>query len=57
MSAATGKHIRLNRLIQAETNTCLIVAIDQGMMTLRLDGLEKVRRGDTSIEEIVRVIV
>ena len=24
MSALTGKHIRLNRLIQAETNTCLI---------------------------------
>ena len=33
------------------------VAIDQGMLTLRQDGLEKVRAGDTSIEEIVRVIV
>jgi type IV pilus assembly protein PilB len=33
------------------------VAIEQGMLTLRRDGLEKVRRGDTSIEEIVRVIV
>ena len=33
------------------------VAIDQGMMTLRQDGLEKVRAGQTSIEEIVRVIV
>ncbi|HEY3317241.1 MAG TPA: ATPase, T2SS/T4P/T4SS family [Coriobacteriia bacterium] len=33
------------------------VAVEQGMMTLRRDGLEKVRRGDTSIEEIVRVIV
>jgi len=40
MSAATGKHIRLNRLIQAETNTCLIVAIDHGMTSpVFLDGL------------------
>lgn len=33
------------------------VAIQQGMMTLRQDGLEKVRMGLTSIEEVVRVIV
>jgi len=33
------------------------VAIEQGMLTLRLDGLEKVRLGQTSIEEVVRVIV
>jgi type IV pilus assembly protein PilB len=33
------------------------VAVAQGMMTLRLDGLEKVRMGQTSIEEITRVIV
>lgn len=33
------------------------VAMAQGMMTLRQDGLEKVRMGMTSIEEIVRVIV
>jgi DhnA family fructose-bisphosphate aldolase class Ia len=40
MSAATGKQIRLNRLIQAETNTCLIVAIDHGMTSpVFLDGL------------------
>lgn len=40
MSAATGKHIRLNRLIQAETNSCLIVAIDHGMTSpVFLDGL------------------
>jgi DhnA family fructose-bisphosphate aldolase class Ia len=31
MSAVTGKKVRLNRLIQAETNTCLICAIDHGM--------------------------
>lgn len=33
------------------------VAVQEGMMTLRQDGLEKVRTGLTSIEEIVRVIV
>jgi type IV pilus assembly protein PilB len=33
------------------------IAIDQGMLTLRQDGLEKVRLGQTSIEEVVRVIV
>jgi type IV pilus assembly protein PilB len=33
------------------------VAIEQGMLTLRKDGLEKVRNGQTSIEEVVRVIV
>jgi len=33
------------------------MAIEQGMLTLRQDGLEKVRMGQTSIEEIVRVIV
>lgn len=40
MSAITGKKIRLNRLIQAESNTCLIVAIDHGMTSPKfLDGL------------------
>lgn len=33
------------------------VATSQGMLTLRQDGLEKVRLGLTSVEEIVRVIV
>jgi|SRR5579859_1014109 len=38
--SATGKRIRLNRLIQAESNTCLIVAIDHGMTSpVFLDGL------------------
>ena len=40
MSASIGKKIRLSRLIQAETNTCLICAIDHGMTSPRfLDGL------------------
>jgi type IV pilus assembly protein PilB len=33
------------------------VAIDQGMITLRSDGLEKVASGATSLEEIFRVVV
>ncbi|MDQ3941052.1 MAG: Flp pilus assembly complex ATPase component TadA [Actinomycetota bacterium] len=33
------------------------VARAQGMLTLRQDGLEKVRQGSTSIEEILRVVV
>ena len=33
------------------------IAQDQGMTTLRNDGLEKVLLGDTSIEEILRVVV
>jgi type IV pilus assembly protein PilB len=33
------------------------VAIEQGMLTLREDGLEKVRAGLTSIQEILRVVV
>ena len=31
MSSVTGKRIRLSRLIEAETSTCLIVALDHGM--------------------------
>jgi type IV pilus assembly protein PilB len=33
------------------------VAIEQGMVTLRQDGLEKVVDGQTSLEEIFRVVV
>jgi type IV pilus assembly protein PilB len=33
------------------------VATEQGMMSLRLDGMEKVRDGVTSLEEILRVVV
>jgi type IV pilus assembly protein PilB len=32
------------------------VALEQGMMTLREDGLEKVRKGQISLEEIFRVV-
>jgi DhnA family fructose-bisphosphate aldolase class Ia len=40
MSSVTGKKIRLNRLIEVETSTCLIVALDHGMTSPRfLPGL------------------
>ena len=32
------------------------VAIQQGMMTLREDGLEKARMGITSLDEVARVV-
>lgn len=44
MSNSTGKQIRLNRVIQAETNTCIICAIDHGMTSpVFLDGLYDTR--------------
>ncbi len=41
---------------RASSDTIRAVAIEQGMMTLRDDGLEKSRAGLTSIEEIARVV-
>ncbi|MCE5202697.1 MAG: Flp pilus assembly complex ATPase component TadA [Actinomycetia bacterium] len=42
---------------EATTEEIKKVAIEQGMLTLKHDGLEKVRMGLTSLEEIARVIV
>jgi type IV pilus assembly protein PilB len=41
---------------RASSETIRTVAIEQGMQTLRDDGLEKARAGQTSIEEIARVV-
>ncbi len=41
---------------RASADVIRTVAIDQGMQTLREDGLAKVRAGMTSIEEIARVV-
>ncbi|MGH2636653.1 MAG: GspE/PulE family protein [Actinomycetota bacterium] len=41
---------------RASSETIRAVAIEQGMQTLRDDGLEKARAGQTSIEEIARVV-
>ena len=51
MSASTGKAIRLSRLIQTETNTCLICAIDHGMTSPQfLDGLYDT---DARVREVI----
>jgi type IV pilus assembly protein PilB len=42
---------------EAAADKIKTVAIEQGMLTLKQDGLEKCRLGRTSVEEIVRVIV
>jgi type IV pilus assembly protein PilB len=41
---------------RASAEALKTVAIQQGMITLRDDGLEKVRMGLTSIEEVARVV-
>jgi type IV pilus assembly protein PilB len=41
---------------RASAETIKAVAVQQGMLTLRDDGLEKVRMGITSIEEVARVV-
>jgi len=41
---------------RASAESIKAVAIQQGMITLRDDGLEKVRMGITSIEEVARVV-
>ncbi|MGB4580792.1 MAG: ATPase, T2SS/T4P/T4SS family [Coriobacteriia bacterium] len=42
---------------EATAEAIRAVAVEQGMLTLKQDGLEKVRMGRTSMDEIVRVIV
>jgi type IV pilus assembly protein PilB len=42
---------------QASSEVIKKVALEQGMTTLRHDGMEKVRAGHTSLEEILRVVV
>jgi type IV pilus assembly protein PilB len=41
---------------RASADAIKVVAIQQGMMTLRDDGLEKARMGLTSLEEVARVV-
>ncbi len=41
---------------RASSESIKTVAVQQGMVTLREDGLEKVRMGNTSIEEVARVV-
>ena len=50
---------QISRLCVAGASSDVIkrTAIAEGMLTLRHDGLEKVRQGITSVEEIARVVV
>ncbi len=41
---------------RASSEAIKAVAVQQGMITLRDDGLQKVRMGNTSIEEVARVV-
>jgi type IV pilus assembly protein PilB len=41
---------------RASAEAIKAVAIQQGMITLREDGLEKCRMGMTSLEEVARVV-
>lgn len=52
-----SEEIRRLCVVDATAEQIKQVAIAEGMLTLRQDGLEKVRDGVTSIEEICRVIV
>ena len=49
----------IERLAVERTSSAIIekVAREEGMRTLRDDGLDKVLQGVTSIEEILRVVV
>jgi type IV pilus assembly protein PilB len=42
---------------EATAEEVRLKAIEQGMLTLKQDGLEKVRLGWTSLEEVMRVVV
>ncbi len=39
------------------SNEIKAVAVEQGMLTLRQDGIDKVRLGLTTLEEVLRVVV
>jgi type IV pilus assembly protein PilB len=49
----------LERLVidNASSEDMKRIALNQGMNTLRQDGMEKVAKGVTSIEEVLRVVV
>ncbi len=54
---AVGEQIERLTVERSSASTIAKVAIDEGMHTLRLDGMDKVRAGVTSLDEILRVVV
>jgi type IV pilus assembly protein PilB len=49
----------MQRLVldEASTNDIRKLAIQEGMITLRMDGLNKVKQGLSTLEEMLRVII
>jgi len=54
---AVSEEIEKLAVEHASALTISKVALEQGMITLRTDGLSKVKSGLTSMEEILRVVV
>ena len=54
---AVSEEIEKLAVEHASALTITKVALEQGMITLRNDGLSKVKLGHTSMEEILRVVV
>ncbi len=52
-----SENIRLLTLERRSTQEIKEAAVQEGMLTLRRDGLDKVKRGLTSLEEMIRVVV
>jgi type II secretory ATPase GspE/PulE/Tfp pilus assembly ATPase PilB-like protein len=50
-----SENIRPLILSRAPASTIAMKAVEQGMRTLRTDGWNKVRNGETTIEEVLRV--
>ena len=51
---AVNSAIRKAIMMEAGTDELRQVALDNGMLTLRMDGLKKVERGATTLEEVIK---
>jgi type IV pilus assembly protein PilB len=51
---AMSSELRKAIMAEAGTDDLRKIAIDEGMLTLRMDGLKKVERGITTLEEVVK---
>jgi len=51
---AVNSRVRKAIMTEASTDELRDIALDEGMLTLRMDGLKKVERGITSLEEVIK---
>jgi len=51
---AVGSRIRKAIMAEVGTDELRQIALDEGMLTLRMDGLKKVERGITTLDEVVK---